>query len=148
MELNDPSNLNPIESLKQLNVDEKKKLINDWENKPSVKEKEIGAYDKKTEEKIGKTKLGLLKILAIISTLALIIIAGTIGYSFYSNYKTNGEWSLIPQAVCAPNISVEYPTIPKCPDIPACPKAPDCHLSCGNYNITTPTPIVNIYNHS
>lgn len=149
IKLNDPNNLNPTDSFKQMSDEDKKKLTNDWENKPSVKEKEIGAYDKKTEVPINKVKLGLIKILAIISTLALLIIAGTIGYSFYYNYKMDNQMSLFPQAICAPNITI--PQCPELPKIPSCPAAPDCtcKLTCDNVTVSPVTPIVNVYtNHT
>lgn len=145
--LNEKTNLNPsIDTFKQMDNDERKKMINDWENKPSVKEKQIGGYDKRTETTVRKNKLGFLYLMAFLGVLSLIIVGGVIGYSFYYNYSNYQELTLFPKQVCAPVM----PQCPELPEIPECPAAPDCTLTCGSYNInvTSPTPVVNVFTNS
>lgn len=147
--LNDKTNLNPsINKFEGLPDDDKRKMISDWENRPGVKEHNIGGYDKKREVAVGKTQYGLWKFLAFISTLSLLIIAGVIGYSFYYNYNTYHEIALFPKQTCAPVINIPTDLCPKLPVIPACPAAPDCVLTCGTPNVTlVPNITVNVPVH-
>jgi hypothetical protein len=91
MPLNTPSNFSQESPEEVLTNEQKDTIITTWENKPEVKKKEIGAYDKNRsgvynkdrEEPVKKNILVTYKTLAMIGILAIVVIALSIGYSVY-----------------------------------------------------------------
>jgi hypothetical protein len=144
LNLNDVNNLNPdINDFNNLNTEQKGKLIRDWENQPSVKENKIGAYDKELERPINKKKLGILKALAILSTLSLFFISMVIGLTLYSNYNNGEGLTIFPKVICAYNLTCEKQVCEKSNCV-----CGECKLSCGNYTITpnlTLSPNITLY---
>ena len=81
--LNDPRNLNPdIRSLKDV-----ESRIEEWNNKPEVKENNIEAIDKNKYEKISKPSLNIMKIMAFFGVIALLIIAGYFAIAGWTLYN-------------------------------------------------------------
>jgi len=138
--MEDPNNLNNFNELSKLNPQERKREIQNFENRPAVKNNDFGAYDKREEEKISKVKLKYLRYAAYLSVISFVIISWTMGYSFYNNHEETGSWNLFPKMIC--NL-----TAPECPPHPACicNETTICgNLSCGNYVISPQSPDVYI----
>jgi len=120
MNLNDRNNLNPT-------IDEKEKVINEWNNKPEIKQNQIEAIDKTKYKKIRNSELKVMHVLGMFGVLALLIIACSVGYSVYVS------GSLVPKFLT--NMTCESQScINECnKDCPSCncqnisiPKCPDC----------------------
>ena len=132
MNLNDRNNLNPT-------IDEKEKVISEWNNKPEIKQNGIEAIDKTKYKKIRNSELKVMHVLGMFGVLALLIIACSVGYSVYVS------GSLVPKFLTnmtceAPIINLDKGICPSttcdCPEIPDCncPVCPDCNVRtyCGN----------------
>ena len=106
--------------------EKKEEMIENWNDNPKVKNNGIEAIDTKKKKPIKKGNYFVLIILAFLGILALLVVAGAIGYS---TYKT-GNWIL--PADCG-NTTVSCgdnscPTCTSCPDL-GCPET-----ICGDCN--------------
>lgn len=90
-----------------------------------------------TERFRNKFKVDFFKLISVVCTISLIVIAILMSSTFYYNYKNDNQWTLFPKT----NMTCEAPIIPECP------KAPDCKLTCGNLscgNSTLVAPAITI----
>lgn len=129
--LNNSSHLNP-----DLNVSEKRdKLLKDWENKPFVKDNDFGAYDKRKQITLNKTKLGFFKFLSTIGILAFLIIAISFGIMGYIVFK-DGSLKSITNLTCqAQTVNIDKGICPT----QTCGNCNCANIICPTVNLTCPT---------
>lgn len=114
--------------------EQKRELIEEWNNKPEVKLNNIEAIDKNKKKPVKKERYKLLMFLAIIGTIALLIIAGAVGIFGYIAYQDGTFINPIALTCGNTTLNVESTTCPEYPSINI-PSCPSCQVTCPDVNI-------------
>lgn len=121
--LNDKGNLNPTVG-ERFSKEEKREVINNWNNNPVVKENKIKAID---------TSTNWLKNAAILTLIIISITSSVFAYLAWKDGTLLSTDSTSSPITCGDCGNVTLNT--------TCPACPACNLSCGNITLQ---PILNI----
>lgn len=111
--------------------EKKRKAIENWNERPEIKDNKIKAIDSNKEKSISNGKYKLLNIFAGIGVFALLIIAGAFGIMGYTIYKDGSLRSSVTQICGGINVTLAPTECPSltCPDIPET-SCPTCQVNC------------------